>query len=218
MNLVKNNKKNIVFAILEAEKAYTEKNFFEGFINCIKNKYEEISFINHFSINGNIRNSKKFIDNFFGKLKSSIKSTNITKKIDFLDHNIFDYVYIFCIWDKSKQKSNFEKNYNLLKKYKKNILNIKYECLIFKDGIEKDLFAKFFKEKILSIKEIIKKIGYKSIKDFKSRSNWHLFYNILEATKIKNDSNVLVNIKKRLYNNGETHFVKMLDLIEKLND
>ena len=208
MNLVKNNKKVIVFAILEGKEAYTEINFFGGFNNFIQNEYKNIFFVSPFAIDGNIKKSKEFIDLFYDKLKSCIE--NHTKE----KFDSFNDIYVFCIWDKLKQKTNFEKNYKLLEinKFK----NIKYKCLIFEKSIEKNLFSKFFGKVPLSNNQLIKKLEYKKIKDIKKETNKHLFWNIMKKAKIDTNSNVLLNIKEKLLTNGEKNFIKILEFIEKL--
>ncbi len=216
MNLAKNNKV-IVFAILEAKKAYTEINFFEQFINSIKDKYKKISFIYPFGIDGNIKNFEKFVNNFFGKLEYKISPKNVKEKINIFDNNIFDTIYIFCIWDTTKRKNNFNKNYNLLKNSKKNSKNIEYECLIFKKGIEQGLIGKFFQKELLSIKQLCQKMHYESKDKFKLKSNRNLFYRVMEKANIDTNNNLLINMKKRLSSNGETNFVKILNLIEESN-
>lgn len=212
MNLVENNRKIVVFAILEGSEAYTEINFFNGFIKSIEYKYKKIIFIPPFAIDGNIKNSKEFIDNFFNKLKSYIESSTEEK------FNSFNDIYIFCIWDKLEQKTNFQNNYNLLEKDIKNNKNIIYKFLRFEESIEKDLFSKFFGRKLLLINNLVQKLGYKKIKDIKSKTNKHLFWNIMEKAKINVNSNILINIKEKLSNNGEINFVKILNFIEKLNN
>lgn len=207
MNLKKNNKKVIIFAILEGKEAYTEINFFEQFIHSIKNKYKNIFFISPFAIDGNIKKSKEFIDGFYDKLRSYIEDDTKEKFDSFND------IYVFCVWDKLKQKTNFKNNFKLLKeKYK----NIEYKCLIFENGIEKNLFSKFFGKDLLSNYQLIKKLEYKKIKDIKSRTNKRLFWDIVDKAKVDTNSNVLLNIKERLLINGEKKFIKILKFIEKL--
>ena len=217
MNLA-SNIKIILFAILEGEKAYTEINFFSGFIDSIKDQYKKISFIYPLAINGNIKNSKKFINNFFGKLEYKISPKNVKEKFDFLNNDVFDSIHIFCIWDTTKRKNNFEKNYNLLKKSKRNFPNIIYKCLVFEKGIEQGLVSKFFQKEPLSIKKLCQKMQYKSKDSFKLENNEHLFYSVIEKAKIDTNNNLLINMKKRLSNNDESNFVKILNLIEELND
>ena len=210
MNLVKNNKKIILFTILEGKEACTEINFFSGFVNSIKYEHKRISFVDPFAIDGNVKASKEFIDNFFNKLKLNIEfSTN--KKF-----KEFNNIYVFCVWDKLKQKTNFKTNFKFLKE--KKFKNIKYKCLVFENSIEKDLFSKFFGRELLLINDLVEKLGYQKIKDIKLRTNKHLFWNIMEKAKIDTNSNVLVNIKEKLSSNGETNFVKILDFIKKLDD
>ena len=208
--MIEKSKKHIIVLVtLEGKESYTEINFLEGLVDSIKHKYKKTIFVSPISINGDSKNKNNFVNAFFSKLESGIEFTTSEK------FNIHDNVYVFCIWDTPKKQTNLKDNYNLLVKDIRS-KNNKYDYLSFAKGIEMGLFAHFFSDKVLSLKQLVKKMNYKTKKDFKIKSNKHLFYNIMKKAEI-DTNDTLVNMKKRLEENKENNLIKILNLVLNLN-